>query len=139
MSQKRLGFQPLACKRHAPTRTQPRFWAHRCRYPCCLFSGLIGQIFLSRSLLSTDYGLLIILLDALPPFSSWWMQACQLFAQQRWTQSTGEWLGKVAHRILKLQAVIALPFIAIVFIGSTVIWGAPLVYLAYKNHFDARR
>ncbi|MAT86392.1 MAG: hypothetical protein CMA25_05475 [Euryarchaeota archaeon] len=87
-----------------------------------VFLGLIGQVFLSRSLLSTDYGLLIILLDAFATIFILIDAGLPTLLNRDGPKAPGM-ARTAAHRILKLQAIIALPFIIIAFIGSTVIWG----------------
>ena len=123
MFQKRLGFQPLACKRdmRRPELNRDSGWLIGVDI-LVVFLGLIGQIFLSRSLLSTDYGLLIILLDAFATIFILVDAGLPTLLNRDGPKAPGM-ARKAAHRILKLQAVIALPFIAIAFIGSTVIWG----------------
>ena len=87
-----------------------------------VFLGLIGQVFLSRSLLSTDYGLLIILLDAFATIFILIDAGLPTLLNRDGPKAPGM-ARTAAHRILKLQAIIALPFIIIAFIGSTIIWG----------------
>ena len=123
VSEKRLGFQPLACKRdmRRPELNRDSGWLIGVDL-LVVFLGLIGQVFLSRSLLSTDYGLLIILLDAFATIFILIDAGLPTLLNRDGPKAPGM-ARTAAHRILKLQAIIALPFIIIAFIGSTIIWG----------------
>ena len=123
VSEKRLGFQPLACKRdmRRPELNRDSGWLIGVDL-LVVFLGLIGQVFLSRSLLSTDYGLLIILLDAFATIFILIDAGLPTLLNRDGPKAPGM-ARTAAHRILKLQAIIALPFIIIAFISSTVIWG----------------
>lgn len=122
VSKKRLGFQPLACKRdmRRPELNRDSGWLIGVDL-LVVFLGLIGQVFLSRSLLSTDYGLLIILLDAFATIFILIDAGLPTLLNRDGPKAPGM-ARTAAHRILKLQAIIALPFIIIAFIGSTIIW-----------------
>ena len=122
VSEKRLGFQPLACKRdmRRPELNRDSGWLIGVDL-LVVFLGLIGQIFLSHSLLSTDYGLLIILLDAFATIFILIDAGLPTLLNRDGPKAPGM-ARTAAHRILKLQAIIALPFIIIAFIGSTIIW-----------------
>ena len=83
--------------------------------------GLIGQIILAKALLQTDYGLLVIILDAFATMYILIDAGLPTILARDVPRSPGA-SRQAVRRILKLQAMIAIPFVLISAIASSLIW-----------------
>ena len=91
--------------------------------------GLIGQVILAKALLQSDYGLLVVILDAFATMYILIDAGLPTILARDVPRSPGA-SKKAVHRILKLQAMIAVPFILISAIASSMIWSdAPVLLL----------
>ena len=83
--------------------------------------GLAGQVILAKALLQSDYGLLVVILDA---FATMYIliDAGLPTLLSRDGPRAPALVRKATHRILKLQALIAIPFIFGSLIFSHTIW-----------------
>ena len=91
--------------------------------------GLIGQVILAKALLQSDYGLLVVILDAFATMYILIDAGLPTILARDIPRSPGA-SKKAVHRILKLQTMIAVPFILISAIASSMIWSdAPVLLL----------
>ena len=91
--------------------------------------GLIGQVILAKALLQSDYGLLVVILDA---FATMYIliDAGLPTLIARDVPRSPQASKRAVHRVLKLQALIAIPFLFGSAFVSTAIWDdAPLELL----------
>ncbi len=83
--------------------------------------GLIGQVILAKALLQSDYGLLVVILDAFAPMYILIDAGLPTIIARDVPRNPGA--SKIAvRRVLKLQALIAIPFLLGSAIVSTAIW-----------------
>ena len=98
--------------------------------------GLIGQIILAKALLQTDYGLLVIILDAFATMYILIDAGLPTILARDVPRSPGA-SRQAVRRILKLQAMIAIPFVLISAIASSLIWDdvppALLIAVSYTH------
>ena len=91
--------------------------------------GLIGQIILAKALLQSDYGLLVVILDAFATMYILIDAGLPTILARDVPRSPGA-SKRAVRRILKLQAMIAVPFVTISAIASSMIWDdAPVALL----------
>jgi O-antigen/teichoic acid export membrane protein len=83
--------------------------------------GLVGQVFLTRALLQTEYGLLVILLDAFATLFILIDAGLPTLLNRDGARAPSHALS-AAHRIIRLQAIIAVPFIVIGLISGHLLW-----------------
>ena len=88
--------------------------------------GLIGQVILAKALLQSDYGLLVVILDAFATMYILIDAGLPTIIARDVPRSPGA-SRQAVRRVLKLQAMIAIPFLLVSAILSTSIWDdAPL-------------
>tara|TARA_B110001452_G_scaffold265952_1_gene271663 strand:- start:2522 stop:3901 length:1380 start_codon:yes stop_codon:yes gene_type:complete len=91
--------------------------------------GLIGQIILARALLQSDYGLLVIILDAFATMYILIDAGLPTILARDVPRAPGA-SKRAVRRVLKLQTMIAVPFILFSAIASSMIWDeVPLTLL----------
>jgi O-antigen/teichoic acid export membrane protein len=83
--------------------------------------GLIGQVILAKALLQSDYGLLVVILDAFATMYILIDAGLPTILARDVPRVPGA-SKKAVRRVLKLQTMIALPFILISAITSSMIW-----------------
>ena len=83
--------------------------------------GLLGQVFLTRALLQTEYGLFVVLLDAFATLFILIDAGLPTLLNRDGARAPRHALS-AAHRIMKLQAIIAVPFIVIGLISGQLLW-----------------
>jgi O-antigen/teichoic acid export membrane protein len=83
--------------------------------------GLIGQVILAKALLQSDYGLLVVILDAFATMYILIDAGLPTILARDVPRVPGA-SKKAVRRVLKLQTMIALPFILISAITSSIIW-----------------
>lgn len=83
--------------------------------------GLIGQVILAKALLQSDYGLLVVILDAFATMYILIDAGLPTIIARDVPRSPGA-SRKAVRRVLKLQALIAVPFLLGSAIVSTSIW-----------------
>ena len=83
--------------------------------------GLIGQVILAKALLQSDYGLLVVILDAFATMYILIDAGLPTILARDVPRVPGA-SKKAVRRVLKLQTMIALPFILISAIASSMIW-----------------
>ena len=83
--------------------------------------GLIGQVILAKALLPSDYGLLVVILDAFATMYILIDAGLPTILARDVPRVPGA-SKKAVRRVLKLQTMIALPFILISAITSSMIW-----------------
>ena len=83
--------------------------------------GLIGQVILARALLQSEYGLLVVILDAFATMYILIDAGLPTLLARDLPRHPGASL-KAVNRVLKLQILIAIPFILGSAIGSVLIW-----------------
>ena len=83
--------------------------------------GLIGQIILAKALLQSDYGLLVVIIDAFATMYILIDAGLPTILSRDVPRSPGA-SKKAVRRVLKLQAMIAIPFVLLSAIGSSLIW-----------------
>ena len=83
--------------------------------------GLIGQVILAKALLQSDYGLLVVILDAFATMYILIDAGLPTIIARDVPRSPGA-SQKAVRRVLKLQALIAVPFLLGSAIVSTSIW-----------------
>ena len=91
--------------------------------------GLIGQVILAKALLQSDYGLLVVIIDAFATMYILIDAGLPTILARDVPRNPGASRYAV-HKILKLQTFIAIPFIILSAIGSSLIWDdAPISLL----------
>ena len=91
--------------------------------------GLIGQVILAKALLQSDYGLLVVILDAFATMYILIDAGLPTILARDVPRSPGA-SKQAVRRVLKLQALIAIPFLLMSAFVSTSIWAdAPLELL----------
>ena len=91
--------------------------------------GLIGQVILAKALLQSDYGLLVVILDAFATMYILIDAGLPTILARDVPRSPGA-SKQAVRRVLKLQAFIAIPFLLMSAFVSTSIWDdAPLELL----------
>ena len=91
--------------------------------------GLIGQVILAKALLQSDYGLLVVILDAFATMYILIDAGLPTILARDVPRSPGA-SKQAVRRVLKLQALIAIPFLLMSAFVSTSIWDdAPLELL----------
>ena len=83
--------------------------------------GLLGQIILAKALLKSDYGLLVVIIDAFATMYILIDAGLPTLLGRDGPRAPGR-AREAAHRILKLQLIIAIPFIIGSLIFSYFIW-----------------
>ena len=83
--------------------------------------GLIGQIILARALLQSEYGLLVVILDAFATMYILIDAGLPTLLARDLPRHPGA-SHRAVNRVLKLQMFIAIPFILASAIGSVLIW-----------------
>ena len=83
--------------------------------------GLMGQVFLASALLQSDYGLLVVILDAFATIYILVDAGLPTILARDVPRHPGA--SKIAvRRVLRLQGMIAIPFVIISAIGSNLLW-----------------
>ncbi len=91
--------------------------------------GLLGQIILAKALLQSDYGLLVIILDAFATMYILIDAGLPTILARDVPRAPGA-SKRAVRRVLKLQTMIAVPFVLISAIASSMIWDeVPLTLL----------
>jgi len=110
-----------------PAVTRDTVWLASADITCVLIA-LIGQVILARSLFATDYGMMIIILDAFATLMIL-VDAGLPTVLLRDGQNAPNAVRRAGRRILKLQAIIAIPFLLIGLGAGTLFWNdsIPLV------------
>ena len=98
--------------------------------------GLIGQIILARALLQSEYGLLVVILDAFATMYILIDAGLPTILARDLPRHPGA-SRKAVHRVLKLQMLIAIPFIIASAVGSILIWDDAPVALLFACGFVA--
>jgi len=98
--------------------------------------GLIGQIILARALLQSEYGLLVVILDAFATMYILIDAGLPTILARDLPRHPGA-SRKAVHRVLKLQMLIAIPFIIASAVGSILIWNDAPVALLFACGFVA--
>ena len=98
--------------------------------------GLIGQIILARALLQSEYGLLVVILDAFATMYILIDAGLPTILARDLPRHPGA-SRKAVHRVLKLQMLIAIPFIIASAVGSILIWEDAPVALLFACGFVA--
>ena len=83
--------------------------------------GLIGQVILAKALLQSDYGLLVVILDAFATMYILIDAGLPTILARDVPRNPGA-SKQAVRRVLKLQTMIAIPFILISAIASSMIW-----------------
>jgi O-antigen/teichoic acid export membrane protein len=91
--------------------------------------GLIGQIILAKALLQSDYGLLVVILDAFATMYILIDAGLPTLIARDVPRTPGK-SKEAVRRVLKLQLIIAIPFIILSLISARMIWGeVPIILL----------
>ena len=98
--------------------------------------GLIGQIILARALLQSEYGLLVVILDAFATMYILIDAGLPTILARDLPRHPGA-SRKAVHRVLKLQMLIAIPFIIASAVGSILIWDDAPIALLFACGFVA--
>ena len=98
--------------------------------------GLIGQIILAKALLQSEYGLLVVILDAFATMYILIDAGLPTILARDLPRHPGASRNAV-NRVLKLQMIIAIPFIIISAIGSVLIWDDVPITLLFACGFVA--
>jgi O-antigen/teichoic acid export membrane protein len=83
--------------------------------------GLAGQIILAKALLQSDYGLLVVILDAFATMYILIDAGLPTILARDVPRATGK-SRQAVHKILKLQGMIAIPFVILSLFASHMIW-----------------
>ena len=83
--------------------------------------GLMGQVLLTKALLQTEYGLFVILLDAFATLFILVDAGLPTLLNRDGARAPKHALS-AAHRIMRLQAIIALPFIVVGLVSGHLLW-----------------